>query len=441
MEDVGLAAEGRFHYRRGELHCEDVPVARIAEQWGTPLYIYSRASLQGRYRAIRDAFASRKALVCFSVKSCANLSILRLLAAEGCGFDVVSGGELRRVLLAGGDPSRVVFAGVGKTAEEIEYALRQGVLMLNVESRSELEAVSAVAARLGTRAPVAIRVNPDVDADTHEKTATGKKGTKFGIGIDQVADLAAEAAGWPGLAVQGVHVHLGSLIEHAEPYVRALDKLLPLIEEMRRAGAPIRSLNLGGGFCISYTGGEVTGPGEYAAAVDSRLEKSGCPVIIIEPGRYIAGRSAVLLTRVVYRKEAESGKLFLICDAAMNDLVRPTLYGAFHRTWPVRSPEGMPEVLAPDGELPAGLTSETVDVVGPVCESGDVLARARALPRVEAGELLAVFDVGAYGFTMSSNYNARPRAAEALVDGSEFRLIRRRETFDDMVGPEREFLC
>ena len=436
-----LAAEGCFHYREGELRCEETPVARLAEQWGTPLYVYSRSCLVERYRAIRDAFAARGALVCFSVKSCPNLSILRLLAGEGAGFDVVSGGELQRVLTAGGDPARVVFAGVGKTPQEIEFALRQGILMFNVESRAELQAISTVAAGLGVTASVAIRVNPDVDAHTHEKTTTGKKDTKFGIGIDAVADLAREAAGWPGLTIRGVHVHLGSPIESAEPYVSALDRLLPLIERMRETGAPVDSLNMGGGFCISYTGREVPGPREYAAAVDSRLEKSSCPVIIIEPGRYIAGSSAVLLTRVVYRKEAASGRRFLICDAAMNDLIRPTLYGAFHRIWPVLSAEGMPEVLTPDGHDSGGLTSEAVDVVGPVCETGDFLAKARALPRVEPGELLAVFDAGAYGFAMSSNYNARPRAAEALVDGADGRLIRRRETFEDMIGPEREFLC
>jgi diaminopimelate decarboxylase len=423
LEGVVLASEGYFHYRQGELHCEETAVADLAERWGTPLYVYSRSCLVERYRAIRDAFAARRALVCFSVKSCPNLSILRLLAAEGAGFDVVSGGELQRVLAAGGNPERVVFAGVGKTPEEIDSALRQGILMFNVESRAELEAISAVAARLDRRASVAIRVNPDVDAHAHEKTTTGKKDTKFGIGIDAVADLTREAVGWPGLAVRGVHVHLGSLIE-----------------QMREAGAPVDSLNMGGGFCISYTGQEVVGPREYAAAVDSRLEKSGCPVIIIEPGRYIAGSSAALLTRVVYRKEAVTGKRFLVCDAAMNDLIRPTLYGAFHRIWPVRSAEGMPEVITPAGDDPGGLTFETVDVVGPVCETGDFLARARALPRVEAGELLAVFDAGAYGFAMSSNYNARPRAAEALVDGAEGCLIRRRETFEDMIGPEREFL-
>jgi len=434
-----VADAGWFHYRDGALHCEDVAVAELAEQWGTPLYVYSRAGLVERYRAIRDAFAARNALVCFSVKSCPNLSILSLLAAEGSGFDVVSGGELRRVLAAGGVPERIVFAGVGKTEEEIEFALRRGILMFNVESRAELEVIEAVGRRVGRPAPVAIRVNPDVDARAHEKTTTGKKGTKFGIDSDAVEDLVREAAGRPGLAVRGVHVHLGSPIMGPEPYVRALDRLLPLIERLRAVGAPVDSLNLGGGFCISYTGEETARPREYAEAVDSRLEKSRCPVIIIEPGRYVAGSCAVLLTRVIYRKETRAGKRFLICDAAMNDLVRPTLYDAFHRIWPVRSAEGMPAVLRAD-DAPGGLTSEVVDVVGPVCETGDFLARARALPRLEGGDLLAVFDVGAYGFAMSSNYNARPRAAEVLVGGSQARPIRRRETFDDMVGPEREYL-
>ena len=435
-----MDAEGPFAYHGGELYCEDVPAGRIADAVGTPTYVYSSACLRGRLSAIREAFAGREVLVCFSVKSCSNLSILRLLAQAGSGFDVVSGGELYRVLLAGGDAARVVFAGVGKTADEIEYALREGIRMFNIESQPELEALSAAAARLGVEAAVAVRVNPDVDANTHARTTTGKQGTKFGIDIGSVEELVRDAARLPGVAVRGLHVHLGSPIYGSEPYVQALERLLPLIERLRAAGAALDVLDLGGGFCISYTGEEVIGPRDYATAVDSRLAKSGCPVIIIEPGRYIAGSSGALLTRVIYRKEAASGKRFLICDAGMNDLVRPTLYGAFHRVWPVRSLEGMPEVISASGGPPEGLTTEEVDVVGPVCETGDFLATGRWLPRVAGGELLAVFDVGAYGFTMSSNYNARPRAAEVLVEGTEFRTIRRRESCADLVALEREYL-
>ncbi|MHC4591260.1 MAG: diaminopimelate decarboxylase [Planctomycetota bacterium] len=429
-----------FSYRDGELHCEDVPAERIAEEHGTPCYVYSSASLVDRFRSIRDAFARWDALVCFSVKSCGNLSVLRLLAEEGSGFDVISGGELYRVLTAGGDPARIVYAGPGKTSGEIEYALREGISLFDVESRPELEAINEVACQLGTQAHVALRVNPDVDPHTHEKTTTGKGGTKFGIDMDQAEKLALESAGWGGVEIKGIHFHLGSPIYSTAPYEQALGKVVALLERLRGAGCPVECLNIGGGFCISYTGEQVTSAQEFAAAVESYLEKSACPVIIIEPGRYIAGNSAVLLTRAVYRKETGFGKRYLICDAAMNDLVRPTLYGAFHRIWPVRSARGMPDVVLPEQQGFDGIATEAVDIVGPVCESGDFLAKDRALPPVEAGELLAVFDVGAYGFTMSSNYNARPRAAEVLVDGKSSRLVRRRETYGDLVDLERELL-
>jgi diaminopimelate decarboxylase len=435
-----LACETAFVYSNGELCCEGVPVARIAAQNGTPCYVYSTACLLGRFRHIRDAFGEWHALVCFSVKSCGNLSVLRLLARAGSGFDVVSGGEMYRALLAGAEPRKIVFAGVGKTVAEIQEALEAGILMFNVESRAELAAISAVASRLGTKARVAIRINPDVDPHTHEKTTTGKGGTKFGIGIEETEKLVREAAGWTGVEVRGIHLHLGSPIYSTAPYERALEKAAALIERLRTAGCSVDSLNMGGGFCISYTGEGVATPQEYAAAARLHLEKSACPVIIIEPGRYIAGSSAVLVTRVIYRKETQFGKRFIICDAAMNDLVRPTLYGAFHRVWPVRSDGGMPQVMTAERAGYEGFATETADVVGPICESGDFLARDRALPRTEAGDLLAVFDAGAYGFAMSSNYNARPRAAEVLVDDGEFRLIRRRETYGDMTGPEEEFL-
>jgi diaminopimelate decarboxylase len=435
-----VAPDSTFGYRDGELHCEGVPVRRVAEQFGTPCYVYSRAMLLGRFGRIRDAFAAWNPLVCFSVKSCANLSILGELGAAGSGFDVVSGGELRRAVTAGADPGRIVFAGAGKTRAEIAYALEQGILMFDVESRPELAAIAAVAAENGVEARVALRVNPDVDPRTHAKTTTGTGGTKFGIGVAEIGRLAPEAADWDGIRLSGLHFHLGSPIYSTEPYERALEKALPLIELLRGAGCPIDTINLGGGYCISYTGEDVAQPADYAAAVKPYLEKSGCPVIIIEPGRYIAGNSALLLTQVVYRKETEFGKRFLICDAAMNDLIRPTLYEAFHRVWPVRSAGGMPEVVRADAGQFDGFDTETVDVVGPVCETGDYVAKDRPLPHAEAGDLLAVFDAGAYGFTMSSNYNARCRAAEVLVDGGEFRLIRRRETFADLVAPELEFL-
>ena len=435
-----MEPEDAFSYRDGELYCEDVPAERIAERYGTPCYVYSAASLLGRYARIRDAFSPWDALVCFSVKSCGNISILKLLAGAGSGFDVVSGGELYRALLAGANPQKIVFAGAGKTSGEIEYGLNEGVRCFNVESRPELRSISRVAERLGKTARVAVRVNPDVDARTHRKTATGKKGTKFGISIAEAEKLIPEAAGWDGVEVAGVHIHLGSPIYSTGPYVEALEKVVPLIDRLREAGCSLDCLNIGGGFCISYTGEPVTPVQEYAEAVGPHLAKSACPGIIVEPGRYIAGNSAVLLARTVYRKETEYGKRFIICDAAMTDLVRPTLYGSFHRIWPVCSDEGMPPVVVPDQDGFEDMATEVVDVVGGVCETGDFLAKGRPLPRMEAGDLLAVFDAGAYGFTMSSNYNARPRAAEVLVDGPEHRLIRHRETYGDLVGPERQFV-
>jgi diaminopimelate decarboxylase len=434
-----MIAEGAFQYRRGQLYCEDVPARAVAEQFGTPCYVYSAAALRGQFRRIRDAFAAWQPTVCFSVKSCSNLSVLKLLAEEGSGFDVVSGGELYRALTAGADPQKIVYAGVGKTQGEIEYALREGILMFNVESRPELERISEVARGLGSRARAAVRINPDVDARTHARTTTGKGGTKFGIGIDETEKLFADAAGMPGVDVCGIHLHLGSPIYSTQPYERALEKATALIERLRAAGARVEWLNTGGGYAISYTGEEVAGPADYAAAMGSYLEKSGCAVII-EPGRYIAGNSAVLLTQVVYRKETQFGKRFLVCDAAMNDLVRPTLYEAYHRIWPVASRQGMPPLMRPQDEGYEGVETESCDVVGPICETGDYLAKDRPLPATQAGQVLAVFGAGAYGFTMSSNYNGRPRAAEVLVDGAQARLARRRESWADLVEPEREYL-
>jgi diaminopimelate decarboxylase len=437
--DSTLETYDPFRYLQGELWCEDVAATSIAEQYGTPTYVYSAACLRSRYEQIRDAFAPWDALVCFSVKSCGNLSILGLLARAGSGFDVVSGGELYRVLSAGGDPGKVVYAGVGKTADEISYALGAPILMFDVESRGELHRINRVACSMGVVARVAIRVNPDVDARTHAKTTTGKGGTKFGIGVREAEILARDAQAWPGVDVAGIHVHLGSPIYDTTPYEDALEKVLGLIGRLREAGCEIGYINVGGGFCISYTGEPVIGPGRYADAIRSYLEKSGCAVII-EPGRYIAGKSGLLLSRVVYRKESEFGKTFAVCDAGMNDLIRPTLYEAFHRIWPVCSAAGMPAVLRPGEEDLPGFATEVVDVVGPVCETGDYLGLGRALPRLEAGDLLAVFDAGAYGFTMSSNYNGRPRAAEVLVDGADCRLIRRRETYEDMLQCEKDLL-
>ena len=430
---------GHFEYRDGELHCEQLRAEELAEEYETPCYVYSAASFRERFRNIRDAFSEWDPLVCFSIKSCGNLSVLKLLNECGSGFDVVSGGEIFRALKAGADPEKIVYAGVGKTREEIAYALRKGIKMFNVESGQELRTIDHVAKDLGTVGQVALRVNPDVDPGTHEKTTTGKKENKFGIGLGIAEELTKEAQHMSGVNVRGFHVHLGSPITSTKPYELAMGKLVEFVTRVRTAGCDVDTINIGGGYCISHTGEKVTQPREYAAAVRNFLEKLDCQVII-EPGRYIAGNSGILLTKVIYRKESSHGKVFLICDAGMNDLMRPTLYDAFHRIWPVCSEGGVPEVTRPDDTRYDGFDTEKVDVVGPVCESGDYLAKDRTLPVMPAGRLLAVFSTGAYGSTMSSNYNARPRPPEILVDGQQARMVRRRETRDDLVAGEADLL-
>jgi diaminopimelate decarboxylase len=427
-----------FHYENDALLCEQVCVADVAERFGTPCYLYSAESLTGRYRAVRDAFAEFAPLICFSVKSNGNLALLQLLGREGSGFDVVSGGEIYRVLQAGGAPEGIVYAGVGKTEEEIRFALETGIHMFNCESPAEARTIERLAAETGSEARLALRINPDVDARTHPKTTTGKKETKFGISPAQALELVEEARDWAAARIRGIHLHLGSPIYSAEPYVAALERMLEFIPACRERGAPVDTLNIGGGYCIGYTGESVMGPADYAAAVAPLVRRLDCR-LILEPGRFISGPSGILLTRVVYTKTNEAGKKFLICDAGMNDLIRPTLYEAFQRIWPVSGP-AMPPVLGPETTDFGPVAVETVDVVGPVCETGDYLALGRALPPVEAGALLAVWDAGAYGFSMASNYNARPRPCEVLVQGGETRLIRKRESFRDIVGTEPGFL-
>jgi len=434
-----LNSELGFHYINGELCCDGVSVCGIAERVGTPCYVYSAELLRARYGWIRDAFAQWNALVCFSVKSLGNLAVLRLLADCGSGFDVVSGGELHRVISAGGSPSKTVYAGVGKTAAEIRYALQSGVRMLNVESPGELRQITEVAGELGSKPSVAIRVNPDVNPHTHEKTTTGTKESKFGVSISGTLELVEQSRGWDHVDIRGIHVHLGSPIYSAEPYEQALAKIVDLIGALRSHGCDVDTVNIGGGYPISYTGEEVPGPEEYASAVERFLENLACEVII-EPGRYISGPSGLLLVRVLYRKESQHGKKFVVCDGGMSELIRPTLYGSFHRIWPARSPKGMPEVMRQDDRSYSGFESETVDVVGPICESGDSLAEHRALPAIGQQEVLAVFDAGAYGFTMSSNYNGRPRPAEVLVDAGAAGVVRRRETYEDLIAAERTSL-
>ncbi|MCZ2344197.1 MAG: diaminopimelate decarboxylase [Bacteroidales bacterium] len=421
-----------FHYRNRVLHCEDVAIPALAAEYGTPLFVYSQATLLHHLSAIQAAFAEAHPVIAYSVKTNGNLSIGKLMAEHGSGFDVTSGGELYRALTAGGSPSKIVFAGVGKTAAEMRYALESGIMLFNVESEDELFALGAVAQSLGKVAPVALRVNPDLPPKTHAKTDTSVKGVKFGLDIETVLEVSQKAVGHPGLAIAGVHMHLGSPILSAEPYRAGSAKAVELIRQLRSQGHNIRFLNMGGGFGIHYRRLEAPSVTVFAEAILPAVRETGCQ-LVLEPGRFIVGNAGILVSTVLYNKET-GGKRYIIQDAAMNDLIRPTLYDAFHRIWPVQPPVSVTE-QPEDYEAPiAGTVPQ--DVVGPVCESGDYLAKARNLPPLQAGDLLATFSAGAYAMSMASNYNARLRAAEVLVTGSTHRLIRRRETFADLVACE-----
>ena len=421
-----------FHYVNGHLYCEDLPVADLADRFGTPLYVYSQNAFVGQLKAIQEAFAEVEPLVCYAVKANSNLSILKLMAAHGSGFDVVSGGELHRVELAGGSPGRSVFAGVGKTDEEIAAALKAGVLMFNVESEAELAAIARVADSLGLVAPVALRVNPDVDPKTHKYISTGKKESKFGMDIDRSLALAERSKGLGSVSMIGVHMHIGSQITTTEAHAGAAGKAVDIIARLRGMGHPIAWFNMGGGFGIGYRGNEAASVAAFAKAVIPSIKATGCR-LAMEPGRVIAGNSGILVSRVLYTKQS-GDKRFLIQDAAMNDLIRPALYESFHRIWPVAVPTGFP---SPPLDYEAAIEGTAPwDVVGPVCESGDFFAKDRALPLLETGALLATFSAGAYGMVMASNYNTRPRAAEILVNGSNVLVARRRETLEDLVLQE-----
>lgn len=418
-----------FVYRHGELFCEDVPVARLAADFGTPLWVYSKAFLLHQLGQIQQAFAAAEPVICYSVKANSNLGILRVMHEAGSSFDVVSGGELYRVKAAGGDPTKVVFAGVGKTDDEIRLALQCRILMFDVESEAELDAISRIAAELGVAGPIALRLNPDIDARTHAKTTTGKKGNKFGMDIERFQELADKVLRDPHLELLGIHMHLGSPILTTEPYELAGQKAIEVVRSLRAKGHGIQWLNLGGGFGISYRQDEGPPATAYARVIVPAVKEAGCR-LVLEPGRFIVGNSAILLSRVVFTKR-EGGKLFVIQDGAMNDLVRPAMYDSFHRLWPVQSAVAMPANV--EAEIPG---CEKTDVVGPICESSDYFAKDRYLPPLERGDLLATFSAGAYGMSMSSNYNSRPRAAEILVDGSGTTVIRRRESYADLVAHE-----
>lgn len=411
-----------FGYRDSELWVEELPLAAVAERFGTPCYVYSRGALAGRYAAFAEAFASHPSRVCYAVKANGNLAVLGTLAERGAGFDIVSGGELARVLKAGGQAARTVFSGACKLDAELLAALEAGVACFNVESEPELERLSALAREAGRTATVALRVNPDVEAGAHPHLSTGRREHKFGVDLDVAGALAARAAGLPGLRLSGLACHIGSFLLDLEPLARALDQLAGLAAALLRDGLPLRHLDAGGGLGVDTATQRAPTPAEYADVVKGSLSRLGLE-IIVEPGRAIVAPAGVLLTRAVYLKEGH-GRRFALVDAAMNDLIRPALYGAWHDILPLRRD--------------ADAAGVPVDVVGPVCETADFLGRDRRLA-VESGDLLAVMDAGAYGFAMASNYNARPRCAEVMVSGQRARLVRRRESHEDLWRGESGF--
>lgn len=421
-----------FQYRDGSLYCEATEIRQIVEQVGTPVYVYSANTFIDHYRKIAAAFAELDPLICYSVKCNSNVHICRLLAKVGAGFDVVSGGELFRAIQAGGDPARMVYAGVGKTDQEINQALDVGLGWFNVESVPELENLRRITAERKIAASAALRINPDIDPKTHRHTATGKKHSKFGVDIEQAEDIIKKYARHDYLRLTGLHLHIGSPINSTEPYIQAIEKVLRLIDSLRKQGYTINTLDMGGGFGADYTSEQAPISEVYATAIIPLLRNTGLK-IIMEPGRAIAANSGILVARVLYVKESLE-KRFAIVDAGMNDLIRPAFYDAFHFVWPVQvRADQVPAGRAEQPNVP-GLT--TYDVVGPICESSDCFAKGRALPELHRGDLVALFTAGAYGFAMSSQYNSRPRVPEVLVEGTLSRLIRRRETYQDLIDPE-----
>jgi diaminopimelate decarboxylase len=424
-----------YAYRDGRLFCEDVDLCELARRAGTPTYVYSRATLTHHYSRLSEAFAPLHPTICYSVKSCPNLGVLRVLAGLGSGMDVVSGGELRRALLAGASADKIVYAGVGKTEAEIIEALAAGVGTFNIESEPEFQVIAALAAERGATARAALRVNPDVDADTHKYTTTGTAETKFGVDLSRAPDFFRRYAGHKHLKLTGLHLHIGSPVASPDPYVRAIQKTLAVIEQLRTDGHTIDTLDLGGGFSADYRTGQSLAASDYAARIVpllAPLAASGVR-IILEPGRFISANSGVLLTQVQYVKQS-AAKKFLVCDAGMHTLIRPALYGSFHFVWPAScAPQHVPPRRDEKLDLPC---LEPCDVVGPICESSDFLAQDRPLPPMARGDILAVFGAGAYGMSMASRYNSHPLPAEVLIDGAHASVVRRRETYDDLVAHE-----
>ncbi|GJL59050.1 MAG: diaminopimelate decarboxylase [Nitrospirales bacterium] len=409
-----------FHYQGDELFCEEIPIHQITEQVGTPCYIYSHRTLIRHFHAFDQAFNDIPHIVAFAMKANSNLTVLRLLAKEGCGADIVSGGELFRALTAGMPPNKIVFAGVGKSKEEIQYALESNILMFNVESPGELQQINEVAGSMGLRAKVALRINPDIDPQTHPYISTGLKKSKFGIGADRALEEFDVAGNLPHIKVVGVHSHIGSQLTQVTPFVDALKKAIALIQALQAKDVHIQYLNIGGGLGITYSDETPPHPKELAEAISPLLQSVSCQ-IIMEPGRSIVGNAGILVTKVLYNKKS-ADKHFVIVDAAMNDLLRPSLYDSHHDIQPVIKKESS--------------AVNAVDVVGPICESGDFLAKDRKMPNSQPGDLLAVMSAGAYGFTMASNYNSRPRVPEVLVKGKEITVIRQRESYEDLIRGE-----
>ena len=409
-----------FQYRDQALFCEEIPVEQIAREVGTPFYLYSHRTLRHHFRVFDSAFEEIPHIVCFSAKSNPNTSILHLFAREGGGIDIVSGGELYRALKAGVDPGKVVYSGVGKRDDEIDYALKTGILMFNVESVQELESINRRSEMMGVRAGVGLRVNPDVDPQTHPHISTGLKENKFGIDIEAAITAYRNADALKHLDIKGVSCHIGSQVTKVSPFIDALKRLKELIRQLRSEGISVRYLDLGGGLGITYDRETPPQPSEYARAIIDASRDLDC-TFIFEPGRVIVGNAGILVTRVLYTKENE-GKRFLIVDAGMNDLIRPSLYGSYHQILPVIQ-RYRKEIVA--------------DVVGPICESGDFLAKERRIPAPDRGEILAVMSAGAYGFAMSSNYNSRPRVPEILVRDDCWDVIRQRESYEDLIHGEK----
>jgi diaminopimelate decarboxylase len=409
-----------FRHISNELCCERVPLRELVQRFGSPLYVYSQAHLTNQYRQLDRACRRLDHMICYAVKANSNVAVLRVLARLGAGFDIVSAGELMRVIKAGGDASRCVFSGVGKTRDEIDYALENNIYTFNVECESELALINGVALKRGVRAPVSVRVNPDVDPHTHHYISTGKEESKFGIALDGALDVYRAAARMPGLAIRGVQMHIGSQITSTTPFVRAVKKVIPLVKAVRALSpGTVQSFDVGGGLGIRYRNETPPSAAAYASALVPLLQPLGLK-ILMEPGRFIVGNSGVLVTSVLHIKQSPRKK-FVVIDAAMNDLIRPALYSSYHEIVPVTR---------------ARSKTIVADVVGPICETGDFFAQGRKIPAVTAGDLLAVMSAGAYGMTMSSQYNSRPRPAEVLVNGQEYDLIRSRDTMEELVAGE-----